>query len=86
MGVTGMNRTVGCPAGQSASRLAGRLSTERVCPPSWYVRQSHVRFIPSSHTVAGCGTCSDCHCLQMSADTPMTALRRATVPAVRTMN
>ena len=26
---------------------------------------------------ARCGTCSDCHCLQVSADTPLTALRGA---------
>ena len=28
-------------------------------------------------TVARCGTCGGCHCLRVSADTPLTALRRA---------
>ena len=39
-----------------------------------------------SDTVAHCGTCGGCHCLRVSADTPLTALHRASVPPVRTMN
>ena len=38
-----------------------------------------------SHTVAHCGSCGGCHCVQASADTPLTALRRASVPLVRTV-
>ena len=34
-----------------------------------------------SDTVARCGTCGGCHCVRVSADTPPTALRRASVPA-----
>ena len=39
-----------------------------------------------SNTVAHCGTCSGCHCWRVSAHSPLTALRRASVPRVRTMN
>ena len=39
-----------------------------------------------SDTVARCGTCGGCHCVRGSADTPPPALRRASVPPVRTMN
>ena len=34
-----------------------------------------------SGAVAHCGTCSGCRCVRMSADAPLTALRRAPVPA-----
>ena len=37
-------------------------------------------------TVARCRTCGGCHWWRMSADTPLTALCRASVPRVRTMN
>ena len=32
------------------------------------------------YTVPRCGTCGGCHCLRVSADTPLTALHRASVP------
>ena len=35
------------------------------------------RRLCASAAVARCGTCSDCHCLRVSADTPLTALRGA---------
>ena len=35
------------------------------------------RRLCASAAAARCGTCSDCHCLRVSADTPLTALRGA---------
>ena len=53
-----------------------------LCIMSWTVH--HCPRV--SDTVAHRGTCGGCHCLCTSADTPLTALRRASVPPVRTMN
>ena len=43
-----------------------------------YIISRTVHHCPcASDTVAHCGTCSGCRCLRVSADTPQTALRRA---------
>ena len=39
-------------------------------------RTVHHRLCASA-AAARCGTCGDCHCLRVSADTPLTALRGA---------
>ena len=56
-GVTGMNQTVGPPAGRPGVRPdCGPANRPATCPPSRYVCQNPVRFIPSSsplHVASG---------------------------------
>ena len=70
-----------------ASRPADLVLRSSGSAPTSCIMSRAVRRCPCvSDTVARCGTCSSCRCLRVSADTPLTALRRAPAPPVRAMN